>query len=135
MLNETKIRLMTRLTLSEEHREKESGKAEGYYKTDYLHLKILTTIISVTFAFLLLFFLVAFYHMEELLEELFRLDFKSLGIKLLLAYAGMVVIYVVYIVIDTIYLRRADSKRKSSYMKDFKALKHLYEKEDEGRTS
>lgn len=135
MLNETKIRLMTRLTLSEEHREKESGKAESYYKTDYLHLKILTTIISVTIAFLLLFFLVAFYHMEELLEELFRLDFKSLGIKLLLAYVSMVVIYVVYIVIDTIYSRRADSKRKSSYMKDFKALKHLYEKEDEGRTS
>mgnify|MGYP006976632648 CR=1 FL=1 len=70
MLNESKIRLMTKLTLSEEHQEKEGGKADSYYKADYIHLKVLTTIICVTVAFLLIFFLVACYHMEDLLEEL-----------------------------------------------------------------
>lgn len=130
MLNESKIRLMTKLTLSEEHQEKESGKADSYYKADYIHLKVLTTIICVTVAFLLIFFLVACYHMEDLLAELFQLDYKKLGLKILGAYVCLVVIYVVYVVIDTIFSTREDSKRRSNYMKDFKALRHLYEKEE-----
>lgn len=50
MLNDRKIRLMTKLALYERKEGKEDIKLSKYYRTDYVRLQVLKTVVAVTFS-------------------------------------------------------------------------------------
>lgn len=128
MLNEDKIRLMTRLSIYEEKTGKEDLKKNSYYHMDYIGMKVRKTIVAVTIAFILVLAMTSFYFMEELLGQVIGMDYKSLGIKILTVYLCIVAAYAVLEIVRTQIESKAVKKRMNIYMKDFRHLRKYYER-------
>lgn len=128
MLNEDKIRLMSRLSIYEEKTGKDDLKINGYYHVDYIGMKIRKTIAAVTIAFALELAMAGFYYTEELLGRIIGMDYKALGIKVLIVYLILIAIYIVVTVVSAQLHLKAAKKRMSVYMKDFRHLRKHYER-------
>lgn len=86
MLNEEKIALMIKMAVYEQGEGKKSIPMSKYYKSDYMSLRIINSVIVTTIVYFAVLAAVIFVNVEKLLEELVTLDFLVIGKKLLVAY-------------------------------------------------
>ncbi|MBE5930427.1 MAG: hypothetical protein E7268_05100 [Lachnospiraceae bacterium] len=130
MLNNRKVRLMTRLAIYEQTEGKEDVRISKYFQTDYVRLNVLKTVVAITVGYLLIMLLLIVYHSEYLIREAVTLD-----------YAGMVTRYVgIYIIVLTVYgalamigymiKYRASRKKLAKYFRMLRRLRSLYREED-----
>ncbi|MCR5754555.1 MAG: hypothetical protein K6G30_07080 [Acetatifactor sp.] len=112
MLNEKKIRIMTRLALSEEKQGKESFEIGKYYRSDYIRYNLLKTMLSVTFGYVLILGMIILYHAEYLITEAVKLDYAAMGKNALMIYLLLLLVYSVITI--------AISNRKYSRARRFK---------------
>ncbi len=133
MLNNRKVRLMTRLAIYEQTEGKEDVRISKYFRTDYVRLNVLKSIVAVTAGYLLILLLLIVYHSEYLIREAVTLDYRGMVSK----YAG------IYIIILTVYgalgmigymiKYRASRKKLAKYFRMLRRLRSLY-REEEGET-
>ncbi len=122
MLNEEKIRLMTRLAIYENREGKKTKRIAKYFRGDYVSWNVIKAGLAVTVAYLILLAIWAVYRMEELLETITTLDIMSLGQKALLIYIGVLSVFIIlsYIVYTLRY-----EKSKKSLKKFYRNLRRL----------
>ncbi|MDD5935888.1 MAG: hypothetical protein PUC65_10095 [Clostridiales bacterium] len=130
MLNNRKIRIMTKLATYEEKEGKEDIALSKYYKTDYVRLNVLKTFMSATFGYLLLLIMVVVYKSEYLIENAVDLDYKSLFTSILGYYLIILTVMIVGTLIG--YSIKYDKSRKqlSLYFRMLKKLRMIYREED-----
>ena len=130
MLNNRKVRLMTRLAMYEQNEGKEDVRISKYFRTDYVRLNVLKTVVAITLGYLLILLLLIVYHSEYLIREAVTLD-----------YEGMVSRYVgIYIIILTVYCAigmigymikyRTSRKKLAKYFRMLRRLRSLYREEN-----
>ena len=130
MLNNNKVRLMTRLAMYEKREGKEDIRLSKYYKTDYVRLNILKTVVSVTVGYLLVLLMIGIYHMEYLISEAVNLNYKDMGLKILGGYLAILTVYISSSLVGyTIYYIRS-RKKLSKYFKMLKKLSRMYQEEE-----
>ncbi|NMB43432.1 MAG: hypothetical protein GX995_04790 [Clostridiales bacterium] len=95
MLNQEKVRVMTKLAIYREKDGKEDLIINKYFKFDYLRLQMIKAFVSSTIGCLLLVGLTALYHMEYLILNLTQLDFEAIGKYVLLIYLMVSLFYIV----------------------------------------
>ena len=69
MLNEEKIKLMTRLAAYEQKNGKRDIRLSKYYRSDYVRFQMLNTILCGTIAFVILVVMYILYHTEYLIDN------------------------------------------------------------------
>ena len=129
MLNNKKIRLMTKLSLYERKNESKELKAGKYYKSDYISLGLLNSAIVATLAFFIVIALFILVNIEELLTVITTLDFLEIGKVLVSSYLIYLIAYlfIVYIVYRVRYEKM--SKGIKEYDAMLKELYLIYKKE------
>lgn len=129
MLNNDKIKLMTKLALYEEKNGKKTIPASKYYKDDYMGLKMINSAIIATLAFLLTIACVVFVNIESLVYDITTLDFVYIGRLLLVLYIVFMLVYLIvsYVVYRIKYNTIKDEIKE--YDNDLKELYILYKKE------
>ncbi|MDF2586417.1 MAG: hypothetical protein K0S41_258 [Anaerocolumna sp.] len=132
MLNNRKIRIMTKLALYEENEGKEEIKMGKFYKTDYVRFQLLKSIVSVTVGYILILLMIGMYKAEYLISKAVSLDFVRLGQYILGFYIMLITIYVTGSLIG--YSIKYDKSRKhlSKYYKTLKKLNNIYHDENNG---
>lgn len=93
MLNEEQIRLMTKMAAYEEGEGKEYMPIKQYYRKDYVSCKMISTFISSTIAFGILFLLWLLYSMEQLAQALVSMNLITFGSLVLVSYLVFTIIY------------------------------------------
>ncbi len=93
MLNEDRIRLMTKMASYEEGKGKEYMPIKQYYRKDYVALGMMKSFITSSIAFGILFFCWILYEMEQITELLAKKDLVELGTFVLMIYAVFVAVY------------------------------------------
>ena len=68
MINEEKVRLMTKCAIYEDNKGKEEIPLAGYFKTDYVRYHGLKTMIAVFFAFLVMLFVYIASNMDTIFD-------------------------------------------------------------------
>lgn len=131
MLNNRKIRLMTKLASYEEKEGREDINLSKYYKSDYVRLQMLKTIVSTTFAYLLVLVMIAIYYSEKLIEQAVTLDYRSIGMRVLGAYIALLTVYVVGTLIGYNIKYTTSRKKLAKYFRMLKRLRLIYREEDE----
>lgn len=130
MLNNRRIRIMTKLASYEKKQGKEDIKLGKYYKTDYVRLQILKTIMASTFGYLLLLIAIAVYKSEYLIQNAVTLNYKELFSMIL----GYYIIILTVSIIGTLigYSIKYDRSRKqlAYYFRMLKKLRLMYRDED-----
>ncbi|BCJ96287.1 hypothetical protein acsn021_38560 [Anaerocolumna cellulosilytica] len=126
MLNDRKIRLMTKLALYEQKEGKEDIKMAKYFKTDYVRLQVLKTVISVTFGYALILLMIGLYHAEYIISKVVTFNFVRLGQYILGFYIIIMAIYITGAIIG--YSLKYNNSRKylSKYYKSLKRLSNIY---------
>lgn len=130
MLNNRRIRIMTKLTTYEQKEGKEDIHLSKYYKSDYVRLQILKTILASTMGYLLLLVIIAIYKAEFLIENAVTLDYKAL-FSVILGY--YIIILTISIIVTLIgYSIKYDRSRKhlEVYYRMLKKLRLMYKEED-----
>ena len=130
MLNNRKVRLMTRLAIYEQTEGKEDVRISKYFRTDYVRLNVLKSIVAVTVGYLLILLLLIVYHSEYLIREAVTLDYRGMVSR----YAG------IYIIILTVYgalgmigymiKYRASRKKLAKYFRMLRRLRSIYREEE-----
>lgn len=129
MLNEERIKLMTKLASYEANEGKRSVSIGNYFRGDYISLQVIRSVIGATIAFIVVLGLYFFYNFESFMSDIYKIDLILFGKKILIAYIVFVVLYA--IVSYLIYTYRYTKARKSlkMYYNNLKKLAYLYDKE------
>lgn len=130
MLNEDRIRLMTKMAAFEKKDASKSISVYNYYKTDYISYNILKSVISATIAYILCLVLWALYKVDFFVKNINKIDLLAMGEDILKGYAVFMIAYIIisYIVFAHKYLRAKNNIK--TYYGHLKRLGKLYEKEE-----
>lgn len=122
MLNEQKVKLMTKMAIYEKKHHTAGKSASKCFKTDYVTFGMLKTVFALTVAFIICVALYILYHFEQFMENINALDYAALG-KMFFAYYCMMLI--AYLVISLIVYSVKYDRSKSEVKKYFANLKKL----------
>lgn len=134
MLNNRKIRLMTKLAIYETKEGKDDIKLGKYYRLDYVRFQLLKTIIAVTVGYLIVVLMLAMYRAEYLIAEAVKLDYATIGKNLLGIYIVVELVFVVATVIGYTLKYNISRKKLAKYYKMLKKLRSMYGEEGEHDT-
>ena len=131
MINEEKVRLMTKLAIYEENKGKHISPIGDYYKEDYVGIQMLKSFFAGTFAYLLILLLMACYQLEYLIMEIVKLDVVAMIISIVVAYVFFMAVYlgITYVICSTKYKKAKKSLK--SYDNVLKKLENVYQKEED----
>lgn len=117
MLNEERIKLMARMAAYEENEGKQNMAIGNYFRSDYISLQLLKSIISATITFVIILGIFTFYDFEMVMKEMYQVDLLETGKQLLLSYVVFTGIYTVisYLVYSYRY-NRAKKSLKNYYV-------------------
>ncbi len=128
MLDEERIKLMTRMASFEDNDGKKAIPVCEFFRSDYVGLHMLLSAVYATLAFAIVTAVNLFCGMESFLSDFYKTDFVAFGKELLNKY--LVVLAVFVAVSFLVYSYRYTKARKSTrtYQKALKRLSMMYEK-------
>ena len=109
MVREQNVKLMSRIAIYEKRKGKTEIPMHTFYKSDYVRLNCLKAVVSATIVFVLVAALVAVYKMEYILANVLKMDYKRLGLIILVIYLVWVVLY--WLIARILYAVRYESAR------------------------
>lgn len=133
MLNNEKIRLMTRMAAFDEVEGKKDIAVNGYFRGDYISFQILKSAIYATIGFAVIIALYILYNLETFLADFYKMDLLAFSKEWLTRY---VIVLLIYLVISYfVYaLRFNRSKRRiRAYQQQLKQLHIMYENSERRR--
>ena len=94
MVDEEKVILMTRLASFEAGEGKKYVPIANYFRTDYITLQLLKSIIAGVVVFLSIMGIYLFYNFETIMEEIYNIDFLEMGKKIGTNFAICMIVYI-----------------------------------------
>lgn len=135
MLNNDKIRLMTKLALYEQKEGKKDIAGGKYYRSDYVSLAMINSAIIATLAYILILGSIVLVNIETVLSVMTTFDMLELGRIVVVAY---IIYMLIYLTITYIISRLRYDNIKSelkNYDNNLKELYTIYKKEEENTQS
>lgn len=129
MLNEPRVKLMTKMASYEQGEGKKSSAIGTYFRGDYIGKEIIKSIIYGTIAFLVVFGVYIAYDMEILMADIYKMDLLEFGKGILFHYVRFIVLYgaITYIIYAMRYHKARFSLRM--YYNNLRRLSYMYAKE------
>lgn len=126
MINEErkkKIRLMSKIAMYEKNVGSKNEKVADYFRSDYIALKIIGSIVSITIVFGIIVGLYLLCNSEDLMMKFYQMDsLIEMAKKLVYYYIGFVVAYIIIIIIAFFIKYSAAVKYKRVFSKNLKKL-------------
>ncbi len=126
MLNEDRIILMTKLASYEEREGKKYVAIGSYFRSDYLTVQVLKSVLSAALAFVIAFALYIFYDFEVFMQDIYKMDLIGFAQTVLIWFGVTVVGYGVLAYIVYSYRYAKAKKSLKCYYHNLKKLNSLY---------
>lgn len=126
MLNEERVILMTHLAAYEAGDGKKNVKIGNYFRSDYIAVQVMKSVVSASIAFVLIFALYIFYDFENFMQNLYKIDLVVFARNVLIRYAVTVVSYTVVTYISCTYRYSRVRRSLKRYYQNLKKLNSLY---------
>lgn len=130
MVNNRKVRLMTRLAIYERKEGKEDIRLSKYFRRDYVRLHLIYNVIAVTIGYLLVLALIGAYQMEYLIKEAVQLDYIGIGKVILGIYIMILTVYLMASMIGYSLYYDKSRKKLAKYFRMLRRLRSIYQEED-----
>ena len=130
MLNETRVKHMTKMAFYETKGGSEDLKVSSYYKKDYIGYNTFWSGLWMTLAYIALVVIVVVAFMSDLLDKLTSQQLTAIGFCFLGIYLILLISYVRYA--QNIYKRKHARAyhRVKKFKDELEQLEQMYEKED-----
>lgn len=131
MLNDKKIRLMTKLARFEDCDGKEELKIDRYYRVDYIRYQVLKSVLCVTLGYILVILSILVYQSEYVMDNITAINYRKIGFYMVTVYLFILLFYsFITGIISYFHYERAKTKLKK-YKKNLKTLRILYKEGSE----
>ena len=132
MLSQERIKLMTKMAAYEENEGKKYMSIGSYFRSDYMGMQVIRSVICGTLAFFLLAGLYVYYHFETMMQDIYKMDLLLLGRRVLFYYIVFIAAYsvITYVIYSFRYSRAKRSLKHYYY--HLKQLAAIYDI-DKGR--
>ncbi len=132
MVNEEKVRMMTKISRNEKKLGEKMVTEGGFYKSDYIISHILNAIYSITLGYLLVLFLIALYHIDYIFLNFVELNYVMLACIVLFLYVLIIIITSVlsYLHYQNRYI--IVEKDMKNYYNELKELEEYYTGDGKG---
>lgn len=129
MINQDRLRLMTKMAAYEQNEGEKNIAISSYFRSDYIGLQIIKSVICGTIAYFILFGLFIYYDFETFMQDIYKMDLLGFGKTVLIYYAIFVVTYAVicYIIFSIRFYKAKKSTKK--YYNRLKQLSAMYDLE------
>ncbi len=128
MLNEERIILMTKLASYESGEGKKCAATGSYFRSDYVGMQVVKSVICGTLAFLICFALYVLYDFETFMLEIYKMDLYVFAKKVLTVYGVTVAAFALLTYVVYSYRYSKAKKSLKNYYNNLKRLASLYEK-------
>lgn len=132
MVNEEKIRVMTKLASYEKDSTYKEIKEGGYYQSDYIRSHLLMTVWSYSVAYFLLLLLIGLYHFDYLLSAFRLQEVGSIIVAVVAVYILLMLACIFFSVMIYSEKFRKIRKLRREYFTEIKKLEAIYAKSKEG---
>lgn len=129
MLSQERIQLMTKMASYEEHEGKGYMAIGSYFRSDYIGLQIIKSIICATIAYIVLFSMYLFYEFEHFMQDIYKMDLLEFGKNVLFYYFIFVLVYGVISYVVYSYRYHKAKKSLKRYYHHLKQLAAMYDLE------
>lgn len=126
MINQDRVRQMSRLAMLEADLEKEEGRVSSYHKADYVIVQIVRGFIAGTVCFAALCLLWLCVQWDALNEVFYEARFDSYLFDLLKIYGIFMIVYLVICMLVALHRYKICKKKKKQYLKYLHALNKSY---------
>ena len=128
MINEEKVILMTKLAAYEAGEGKKNTAIGKYFRSDYIGVQVIKSILCATIAFAIGFGLYILYDFETLMMDIYKMDLFIFAKNVLMIYFAVVAVYAVLTYVIYTYRYSRAKKSLKNYYGNLKKLSALYEK-------
>ena len=122
MINEEKVILMTKLASYEEGEGKKYVPIINYFRTDYISSHLLKSFIAGTLAFLSVIGVYIFYNFEEIMADVYNIDFVEIAKTLGKYYLILIVVYLLITYVVSAFRYSRARKSLKVYYNNLKRL-------------
>lgn len=131
MLNEKKVRLMTKMAMYEKKSGESDFRISAYYKKDYKSLNMILSWIYMTIGYLILLGIVCVAYLEELVNNLTVSGIIMMILSALTIYIVLVIVYVIGT--NVFYEKKHHKAREGVKMLNacLNRLRRMYERDGE----
>lgn len=126
MLNGERIILMTKMASYEEKEGKKNVAIGSYFRSDYITIQVLKSILSATLAFVIGFAMYILYDFEVFMQDIYKMNLIGFAQDILIYYGITVVGYGVLAYIIYSYRYAKAKKSLKCYYHNLKKLNALY---------
>lgn len=130
MLNQERIKLMTRMASYENNQGRRYMSIGSYFRGDYIGMQVMKSLIYATIAYVILFAVFIYYDLENFMQDIYKMDLLQFAKSVIFYYAIFVACYVIisYIIYSFRYNKAKKSLKKYYY--NLKQLSALYDLEN-----
>ncbi len=127
MLSQERIKLMTKMAAYEENEGKKYMSIGSYFRSDYMGMQVIRSVICGTLAFFLLAGLYVYYHFETMMQDIYKMELLLLGRRVLFYYIVFIAAYsvITYVIYSFRYSRAKRSLKHYYY--HLKQLAAIYD--------
>lgn len=129
MLNEEKVKLMTRMAMYESKEGEEDLKISAYYRKDYASFHTIITVIWVTIGYLIAVGVAAIAFLDEILNNL---NMPFIVMTAICVVTGYIVTVALYTIVASQFYKNKHNKarhRVKKFNHDLTRLNRMYERE------
>lgn len=127
MLNEEKVILMTKLASYESREGKKNLAIGNYFRSDYISLQLIKSVIYGTIAFGLMLGLYILYDVENFMQEIYKMDLVQFARNILVLYVVFVAVYGIVSYLVYAYKYSKAKKSLKCYYNNLKKLSSKYD--------
>lgn len=130
MINEQRVKLITRMAAYEQKEYKRNIKITGFFKSDYIGFQLLKSFVANTIAFAILFCLYILYDFELFMKDIYKMDLLQFGKVVLIIYVIYIVILSVITFVASLYRYNRATQDMKLYYSNLKILSNMYGEEE-----
>lgn len=130
MVNEERIKLMTRMAAYEKEEHKKNKTIVSFFKSDYISMQTLKSIVYTTIAFAIMFGLYVLYDFEIFMKEIYQMDIFEFAKSVIIVYGIFMGIILVITYIVSLYQYNRALQSTKLYYANLKKLSRDYGEEE-----
>ena len=130
MVNEERIKLMTRMAAYEKDEHKKNKNIVSFFRNDYISMQVLKSIVYTTIAFGIVFALYVLYDFELFMKDIYQMDLFQFAKSVIIIYLIFLGIILMVTHVVSLYRYNRALQKTKRYYADLKKLSYIYGEEE-----
>lgn len=130
MINEERVKLMTRMAAYESGEFRRHRAVTVFFRSDYISLQMVKTVISTTIAYAVLLGLYMMYDFEIFMKEIYQMDMIQFIKTVLILYLIMLAFFLLVTYITALYRYNCSLQSTKLFYGNLKKMSQLYGEEE-----